>query len=61
MIRPAIVYGRGGGILERAPAGSLRLGVHGRSRPVREVAAAAGSHNSALRSARFGARPRLTK
>jgi nucleoside-diphosphate-sugar epimerase len=80
VIRPAIVYGRGGGIpagffqsareegaaryvgtgdnrwpfvhvddladlyllaLERAPAGSLLLGVHGPSRPVREVAAAA--------------------
>lgn len=80
VIRPAIVYGRGGGIpagfiqsareegaaryvgtgnnrwpfvhvddladlyllaLERAPAGSLLLGVHGPSHPVREVAAAA--------------------
>jgi nucleoside-diphosphate-sugar epimerase len=80
VIRPAIVYGRGGGIpasftksarekgaaryvgtghnrwpfvhvddladlfllaLERAPAGSLLLGVHGPSRPVREVATAA--------------------
>lgn len=80
VIRPAIVYGRGGGIpsgfiesarkegaaryvgtgdnrwpfvhvddladlfllaLERAPAGSLLLGVAGPSRPVREVAAAA--------------------
>jgi nucleoside-diphosphate-sugar epimerase len=80
VIRPAIVYGRGGGIpagfvqsardegaaryvgtgenrwpfvhvddladlyllaLERAPAGSLLLGVHGPSRPVRDVASAA--------------------
>lgn len=80
VIRPAIVYGRGGGIpagfvesarkegaaryvgsgenrwpfvhvddladlyllaLERAPAGSLLLGVHGPSRSVRDVAAAA--------------------
>jgi nucleoside-diphosphate-sugar epimerase len=80
VIRPAVVYGRGGGIpagfvqsarekgaaryvgtgenrwpsvhvddladlyllaLERAPAGSLLLGVHGPSHPVREIAAAA--------------------